>query len=117
MRTKLGSKFSLLFVAFAVMLAIPAVVLADALEADADDLVAATPHGNSVTANQQPGTTVEYNLSAQIKDTGNTSNDVFPAGGTNTVSVNIARVGDWLASPAGAPDKFDFTSYASPQAG
>jgi len=36
MRTKLGSKFSLLFVAFAVMLAIPAVVLADNIVDDLD---------------------------------------------------------------------------------
>src|SRR5215208_6767232 len=113
MRTMLRSKISLLFIVVAALIAIPAIALADGLEADADDLVAATPHGNSTTATQQPGTTVEYDFSAQIKDTGNAGNNVFPG----TVTVSIARAGDWLASSAGTPSSFDFTAYNSPQAG
>jgi hypothetical protein len=113
MRTTLRGKVTLLFMTLGLVLAIPAVALADGLEADADDLVAATPHGNNASADQQPGTTVYYDFSAQIKNTGNVNNDVFPG----TVNVSIARAGDWLAGSAGTPNSFNFSAYDSPQAG
>jgi hypothetical protein len=113
MRTTLRGKVTLLFMTLGLVLAIPAVALADGLEADADDLVAATPHGNNASADQQPGTTVYYDFSAQIKNTGNVNNDVFPG----IVNVSIARAGDWLSSSAGTPNSFNFSAYDSPQAG
>jgi hypothetical protein len=89
------------------------VVWADQLNADADALVVSAPHGNGLTANQQIGMTVSYDLSALISETGNTTNDVFPG----SVVVTITRSGTWLAASAGAPAAFQFTAFDAPQAG
>ena len=93
-----------------------AVAAADNFDADADAFATMTPAGNGATANQQPGTTVEYDLSAAIRNTGNATNDVFKTSG-DTVGVTIARSGDWLATPAGSPTSFSFTTYDTNQAG
>jgi hypothetical protein len=92
------------------------VAAADQLVADADALSTSTPAGNSLNANQQPGTTVEYDLSASINETGNATDDVFKSAG-DTVNATITRGGAWLASPAGSPASFSFTSYDVNQAG
>jgi HYR domain len=96
------------------MLAVPAVAaIADQLQADADALALDSPHANQVSATQNPGTTVAYDFSAYIKETGNASDNVFPG----TVPVSISRSGDWLASSPGTPSSFSFTSYNTAQAG
>jgi hypothetical protein len=92
------------------------VAAADQIDADADALATSPPQGNGVTANQQPGTTVEYDLSAAIDETGNATDDVFVNVG-DKVDVTIARTGSWLASPAGSPASFTFTTYNTNQAG
>jgi hypothetical protein len=91
-------------------------VYADQLQADADALVASVPHGNVLAATQQAGTTVAYDLSAQIHNTSPSTNDVFVNAG-DYVEVTITRAGDWLGSPAGSPASFTFTAYDTPQAG
>ncbi|HUF58825.1 MAG TPA: PxKF domain-containing protein [Actinomycetota bacterium] len=95
--------------------------LADGIEADADALVAASPHANDFSATQAAGDTVAYDFSAQVKNTGNSNNDVFSSLG-DTVSVTIVRSGDWLATDAplgsGSPSpSFTFSGYDAPQAG
>lgn len=97
-------------------LTLVAVAAADQIDADADALSTSTPQGNSAAANQQPGTTVEYDLSASIDETGNATDDVFKNAG-DTVDVTITRSGAWLASPAGSPASFSFTAYGVNQAG
>jgi hypothetical protein len=87
--------------------------LADNLEADADALATSSPAGNALNANQQPGTTVSYDLSAAIKETGNANDDVFPG----SVVVTVARSGDWLAADAGAPASLSLTAYDTNAAG
>jgi PKD domain len=109
-------RISLVLGTAAAALALSAVASADQLDADADSLSTTTPQANSLTANQQPGTTVEYDLSASVDETGNSTDDVFQVAG-DTVDVTIARNGDWLASPAGTPASFTFTSYNANQAG
>jgi len=114
MKQLFRKKFSWLFtLAIAMLVVLPFAAFADGIEADADDLVAESPHGNSTVASQQAGTTVEYDFSSQIKNTGNSSNDVLPG----TVTVTIARSGDWLDSSAGSPPSFSFTAYDTPAAG
>jgi len=116
MRTLLRGKAKLLVLAFAVVLAVPAIALADTLNADADGDALATPNGNGTTANQAPGTTEPYPFSAYIKETGNALDDVFPG----TVNVSITRGGEWLATDttgAGSPSSFSFTSYGAAQNG
>lgn len=115
MRAKLRSKISLLFVVFAVMLALPAIALADTLSGDADADALATPKGNSSSHTQQPGTTATYNFDAYIRESGSAADNVFQSTGDN-VKVSIARAGDWLASPAGTPANMTFTKYTDPTA-
>jgi len=86
---------------------------ADNLEADADALATSSPAGNALNATQQPGTTVAYDLSATIKETGNADNDVFPG----TVAVTITRSGDWLAADPGTPMSFSIAGYDTNSAG
>jgi hypothetical protein len=112
MRTMLRGKISLLFMTCAVLLAIPAIALADVISGDADADALDTPHGNSRIANQQPGTTVSYDFDAYIRELGNSADNVFVNTGDN-VKVSIARSGDWLASPAGTPNDMTFTKYTS----
>ena len=89
-------------------------VFADQIVADRDALSTDSSAGNSLNANQQPGTTVAYDLSAHVKDTGNTTNNVFPG----TVTATIARSGAWLdGSDAGSPASFAFTAYDQNHAG
>ena len=108
----------LLALTLALLVVLPGLALGDGIEADADALVAATPHANNMSATQEAGTTVDYHFSSQVKNTGNASNDVFPSGSSNTVTVSISRAGDWLATPsAGSPSSFVFSAYDSPQAG
>jgi hypothetical protein len=90
------------------------VILADGVTADADALVLQTPHENFLLATQNGGTTVVYNFSAAVNNTGNATNDVF-VGSSDSVSVSISRTGDWLAG--GAPGSFTFTTYLSAQSG
>src|SRR5215204_6589063 len=110
-RRRRRASFVTTFVAFALVLGSGA-AFADQLAADADSLVLAAPHGNSVPANQAVGTTASYDFSAVINDTGNTSNDVFPG----NVSVTISRAGDWVAA-GGTAGPWAFTAYGAPQAG
>lgn len=96
------------------VLAMTGAARADGLQADADSLASGIgQHGDSLSANQAEGTTVAYDLSALIYDTGNANNDVFPG----TVTVSIARAGDWLASSPGAPTSWTFASYDTSQSG
>jgi hypothetical protein len=97
-------------------LVLVAVAAADQLDADVDAFSTSPPQGNAVAANQQPGTTVEYDLSASIDETGNATDDVFKNAG-DTVDVTITRSGAWLASLAGSPASFSFTAYDVNQAG
>lgn len=99
-------------------LAMTGVARADGLQADADSLASGTgDHGNSMSANQAEGTTVAYDLSALIEDTGNANNDVFPTTSNQTVSVTIVRAGSWLSSSTGSPDSWTFSSYGVSQNG
>src|SRR5829696_5707514 len=109
MRTKLRGKFSLLFVAFAALLAVPAVALADRFDADADTLATATPAANTQSVNQQPGTTKTYDFSAAITNTGSTADNVFAASG-DTVTVNNLFEGDWV-NASSSTSSFSFTAY------
>jgi hypothetical protein len=90
------------------------VALADNIGADADALVLNTPHSNNVTATQASGTTVSYDFSAVINNTGNSSNDVFKNSG-DSVSVSITKGGDWLNGGTSGP--WSFTAYDAPKAG
>jgi len=91
--------------------------LADGLNGDADALSTGVGgHGNNRNANQQAGTTVEYDLSAHVSSGGSASNAVFKNPG-DEVTVPITRSGDWLAAPAGSPASFIFTHYEVSQAG
>jgi hypothetical protein len=109
-------RLTLAFGAFVAALIMSTVAWADRLDADADALATATPAGNALTASQQPGTTVAYDLSAAIVETGNSTDDVFAAAG-DTVNVSIVRSGDWLALSPGSPTSFSFTEYDTNQAG
>lgn len=100
-----------LAVAFSLFLT--SVALADNLVADADALATSPPSPNGVTATQQAGTTVDYDLSAYVKETGNANDDVFPG----SVSVTITRSGAWLALDSGLPAAFTFNGYNANQAG
>jgi hypothetical protein len=86
MRTRLRSKVTLLFMMLGLLLAVPAIALADRFDADADTLATAAPASNNFSANQQPGTTQSYPFSAAITETGNDTDDVFAAPG-DTVTV------------------------------
>jgi hypothetical protein len=95
----------------ALLLAVTSIALADQLSGDADSLVLETPHANELTATQNSGTSVSYDFSAVINNTGNSSNDVFPG----SVSVAIAMSGDWKSGGTSGP--FVFAAYDTPQAG
>jgi hypothetical protein len=111
MRTMLRGKVSLLVMTCAVLLAVPAIALADVLQGDADSDALATPNANSKSANQAPGTTASYDFSAFVDETGNATNDAFKVAG-DYVTVDIVRGGDWLnTSDAGSPANFIFTKY------
>ena len=64
MRTMLRSHFKLLFVVCAVVLAIPAIVLADIIQADADGDTIAVDSNNSLTIN--PRQSAVRNVSFQL---------------------------------------------------
>jgi len=63
----LRGKVTLLFIVCAVLLAIPAIALADALRGDADSDALAAPGANDVAANQAPGSTAAYDFSAFVE--------------------------------------------------
>ena len=67
MRTKLRSKFTLLFMAFAMLLAIPAVAFADTVE---DDVVV----GGNDTITAGGSTTINYKILNQNLRAGDTVN-------------------------------------------
>jgi hypothetical protein len=100
------------------LLALPAIALADVINGDADADALATPHGNNKTGTQNPGAAaVSYDFDVFVENTGPTSgtqanaNDVFKDPG-DYVKVDIARAGDWLnTSDSGSPSKFIFTQY------
>ena len=110
MKTKL---FNALSLAVIMAMLFTSLALADSFNADADALVLATPHANSLSATQNGGTTVAYDFSAYVKNTGNASDNVFPG----TVTVTISRSGAWLDASSGSPASFSFTAYDSAQAG
>ena len=91
-------------IALTIMLALVIVqsVWADDIQADADALVLNSPHSNAVTTTQNGGTTLSYDFSAYIKETGNATNDVFKNPG-DEVSVTITKSGDWLSGGTSAP--------------
>jgi hypothetical protein len=117
MRAKLRSKISLLFMTFALVLAVPTVAFAaDGLNADADSLATGTAnHSNSFSATQAPGTTVSYDFSGYIQPDGNTTNDVFAAAG-DTVTATNTFVGSWLAN-SGSTATLQWTAYNQNQVG
>jgi hypothetical protein len=93
------------FVTLAVIAAIAltaTAALADALQGDADNDALSAPRLNTITRNQDVGTTVEYPFSVLVTDTAPSTNNVFARAG-DTVRVAISRSGPWLASPAGSP--------------
>jgi hypothetical protein len=102
-----------LSLAMIVAMLFTSVGLADQFNADADALALASPHANFVSATQNGGTTVVYDFSAYVKETGNSTDNVFPG----TVAVAISRSGLWLDASSGLPASFSFTSYDSAQAG
>jgi hypothetical protein len=107
-----GKRFSrALAVTTVASLVMATAAFADDLDADADALATAVPHPNGLTANQQPGTTATYDLSALVDETGNPTDNVFPG----SLVVTIARSGDWLAG--GSPASFTFTAYDTNAAG
>jgi hypothetical protein len=109
-----GKRFSrALAVTTVASLVMATAALADDLDADADALATFVPHSNGLVANQQPGTTVAYDLSALVDETGNANDDVFPG----SLVVAIARNGDWLATDPGSPASFTFTAYDTNAAG
>jgi hypothetical protein len=96
MRTKLRSKVTLLFMTCALLIAVPAVAaIADIFNADADLFATQVTGGgpgsgtsNDLSATQDPGTTRSYPLSAAIRETGNTDDDVFAASGDKVTVTN-----------------------------
>jgi hypothetical protein len=81
---------------------ITSVGLADAITADTDSLVLSSPHPNNLTTTQMSGTTISYDFSAAISDTGGISNNVFPG----TVVVAINKGGVWLSGGTSGPWSF-----------
>jgi hypothetical protein len=108
MKQKFSSALSL---ALIVAMLFTSVGLADGLAADADDLVLVAPNGNNLTVTQASGTTVSYDFSATIKNTGNAANDVFPG----TVTVSISSSGNWVSNLS--DPSFAFIGYLEPQTG
>src|SRR5829696_309043 len=121
MRTKLRSKVTLLFMTCALLIAVPAVAaIADIFNADADLFATQVTGGgpgsgtsNDLSATQDPGTTRSYPLSAAIRETGNTDDDVFAASG-DKVTVTNTFGGDWLSPVNVAPSfppTFEINAY------
>lgn len=116
----MGAKFLFRLTALAVAMAMvvlgAGVALADQITADADISAAAGAGSasNSVTANQAEGTTVAYPISALIKRTGQSSDDVFRTAG-DKVTVSIQRSGDWVNATDPGTDFVDFTAYDTSQ--
>lgn len=108
MKGKISNALSL---ALIMAMLVTSFAFADAITADADALVLAGPHPNGVTANQDGGTTVSYDFSAAILETGNATNDVFPG----SVSVTISMSGAWLSGGTSGP--WTFTAFNSAQVG
>ena len=101
----MGARRKAPFVTLAVIAAIAltaTAALADALQGDADNDALSAPRVNTITRNQDVGTTVEYPFSVLVTDTAPSTNNVFARAG-DTVRVAITRSGAWLASPAGSP--------------
>jgi hypothetical protein len=99
--------------ALAGLLVATGAVYADQLQGDTDALSTAAPHANGLDATQTVGTTVSYDYSAHVKETGNANDDVFPG----TVEANVSIVQNdlgWSASVGGA---LSFTAYDQNQAG
>ena len=116
MRTYLRGK-ALLFMMFGLLLAIPAVALADAFDADADSMAAGTgSSSNNLTATQQPGTTQTYDFSAAVRETGNATDDVFAVPG-DKVTVANSFGGDWADAAGSSPTSFEITAYNQNHAG
>ena len=116
MGTRHKAPFLTLAVAAAILLGASA-AMADGVKGDADNDALATPTLNSVTRNQQVGTTAEYPFSILVNDTAPASNNVFANPG-DTVRVAITRSGAWLASPEGSPaNQITLSNYLENQAG
>ena len=116
MGTRRKASFLTLAVAAAILLGASA-AMADGVKGDADNDALATPTLNSVTRNQQVGTTAEYPFSILVNDTAPASNNVFANPG-DTVRVAITRSGAWLASPEGSPaNQITLSNYLENQAG
>jgi len=101
MRARRKAPFVTLAVIAAIALTATA-ALADALQGDADNDALSAPRVNTISRNQDVGTTVEYPFSVLVTDTAPSTNNVFARAG-DTVRVAISRSGAWLASPAGSP--------------
>jgi hypothetical protein len=101
MRARRKAPFVTLAVTAVIALSASA-ALADAVRGDADNDALSSPTLNTVTRNQQVGTTFDYPFSILVTDTAPSTNNVFANAG-DTVSVAITRSGAWLASPAGSP--------------
>ena len=113
MRTKLRSKLMLLFMSLAMVVAVPAVALADQFLADADTFAVEAlgqPTSNVHNATQQPGTTQTYPFSAAVKQQGSPTTRVFANVG-DTVTVTNTFSGDWLDAAGSSPASFLITAY------
>lgn len=104
-------------IAMLLVLATASLAFADAISADTDALATATPHANGLNATQDVGTTVDYDYSALVSETGNANDDVFQNSGdtvTATVSIDDNPAG-WTLSLDDT--SFSWTAYDTNQAG
>jgi hypothetical protein len=94
--------------------------VADGIAGDVDAVATSAPAGNGLDASQTIGSPATYDYSAFVKETGNTTNDVFAASG-DTVSASVAITQNDLGWPASVDTQFTggnaFTAYLQNKAG
>jgi hypothetical protein len=93
------------------------VALADGIQGDTDALATSAPSANGLDATQSAGSTIQYDYSAFIMNTGTAANDVFVGGG-DTVTASIAVTQNdlgWATSLSAS--SFSFTAYGQNMAG
>lgn len=111
--------FRLFTVGAALLLAFTSVgvVLADGIQGDTDALATSAPSANGLDATQNAGTTVLYDYSAFIKETGNASDNVF-AGSSDTVTASVSVTQNDLGWATSLTDtSFTFDAYNQNKAG
>lgn len=104
----------------AFFMAFAGIALADGIQGDTDALSTSSPAANGLDANQTAGTTVQYDYSAHIKDTGNVNNNVFAASG-DTVTAFVTVVDQPVGWTTSVSKQFTgadaFTAYDQNRAG